>query len=324
MVDPLGSGGASKQPVRQPSEQRVPPELENARIDKVVSDLWGVSRKEARIWIGSGRVRIGGKVVKVLARRLKAGKRVEVLSAEPVEGAIRRPSAEGPPVEIIHLQRELAVVNKPAGLLSEGLVSAPSVESLWPTLMQNLGESPRVWLVHRLDATTSGVMVVARKAAMARELGNAFREGTVQKGYLALVQGLLMERREVNQPIGRLQGTRHGVVPGGKPASTRVTPLARGEDATLVWAEPRTGRTHQIRVHLAHLGHPLWGDSLYRGPRYIKVLNAAPAAVPRAMLHAARLILPGVAGRPLTFEALPPPDFIDTAGALGIDTVALP
>jgi 23S rRNA pseudouridine1911/1915/1917 synthase len=172
-----------------------------------------------------------------------------------------------------------------------------------------------VTLVHRLDRETSGVTVFARTRDAAAALAEAFRTGTPEKTYLALCA------RAPSPPEGRVElslgkdparaGLRR-VDPAGEPAATRYRTLRESPGGALVEARPETGRTHQIRVHLAALGAPLLGDARYGGPRRV-----GEVAVPRVMLHAARLELPHPAtGARMVFEAAPPEDFRAAEAAL--------
>jgi 23S rRNA pseudouridine1911/1915/1917 synthase len=171
-----------------------------------------------------------------------------------------------------------------------------------------------VTLVHRLDRETSGVTVLARSPEATLALAEAFRAGVPEKTYLALCL------RPPSPPAGRVDAAlgrdprRKGlrlVSPVGDAAATRYRTLVTGH-AALVEARPETGRTHQVRVHLAHLGAPLLGDPKYGGPRMVGAVS-----VPRVMLHAARLELPHpVTGAPLRFEAPVPADFRELAAAL--------
>jgi len=297
-------------------EFTVPSQLDGARLDRIVAALGEVSRRIARTWISAGRVRIGGRVVRVLSRELRAGRKLQI-QIETEQPPPTEPSEEEA-LQILFADRWLVAVNKPAGLLSEsGPGRGPSVESRLPAELLARGERGRVWLVHRLDAGTSGVLLLARTPQATARLADSFRQGEVKKTYLALCSGELARRQEINQPIGRVRGSRHGVVPGGKPSATLVEPLATGAAATLVRATPRTGRTHQIRVHLAHLGHPLLGDGLYGGPRYDQ--QPIPRPIPRPMLHAAAVTFPHPkSGRPQRLAVAAPHDFIEVAGSFGI------
>jgi RluA family pseudouridine synthase len=297
----------------------VPEHEDGERLDRLVASHVGCSRRVARVLIGQGSVRVRGRVLKILSRAVRAGAHVSV-QQRPESG---RPDA--PDVEILHLDRWVVAVAKPAGLLSEtDRQGSPSVETAVVRLLADRGERrTEVKLVHRLDAGTSGVLLLARTPMAARELGAVFARARARKEYLALVAGRLATPRNVREPIRRAAGVRHEVGEGGKQASTRFEPLRVGKKATLVRALPRTGRTHQIRVHLAHLGHPIVGDRLYGGPGYTD--SQPPEPIPRPMLHAARLEVPHPkTGDPLVLAIEPPADFVTQAHRLGIWSAEAP
>jgi 23S rRNA pseudouridine1911/1915/1917 synthase len=283
------------------------------KLDHVVAHAAAISRRVARTWIAAGRVSVNGKQVRIQTRPVRAGAEVSI---EPeATAAVVAPRLE---LEVLAIDRYLVAINKPAGLLSEhDRFGSPSLEELLPAMLRARGERDRVWLVHRLDAGTSGVIVVARTPMAVKALSEQFHDGKARKQYLALCCGRLEGERLIEAPIGRALRTRHEVRADGKPAATRIVSLDANDTASLVRAEPRTGRTHQIRVHLAHLGHPLWGDRLYGGPAYTPGASAEPIA--RPMLHAARLALAHPkTGAPLVFEATPPVDFLALTVRLGL------
>ncbi len=242
---------------------------------------------------------------------MRPGQRVEVHLEEG--GRAPAPATSLDRARLLYADEQLAAVDKPAGVPAQ------------PTLTSDLGHLPalagkllggEVLPVHRLDRETSGVVVLARTRAAAAALSAAFREGTPRKTYLALTarapappEGL------VELPLGpdpRRPG-RRTVLPGGEPAATGYRTLRSfpGGEA-LVEARPETGRTHQIRVHLAALGAPLLGDARYGGPR-----RKLELSFPRVMLHALRLeILHPATGAPLAFEAPIPEDFAAAERAL--------
>ena len=301
------------------------------RIDRLVAHACGVSRRVARIWIAQGRVRVSKRILRFFSRTVRAGVQVEIAGeAAPIPSS---PSGEGAgsafakrPLEkavfrILYLDRWMVAIDKPAGLLSEG--RSPSAESLMPGVLRARGEREKLWLVHRLDAHTSGVLLFARSPQAARALGEEFRSGKVRKHYLALCAGTLQDKQDVNQPIARAQGRRHQVAKGGKAASTVITPLAYDAVASLVCARPRTGRTHQIRVHLAYLGHPILGDGLYGGPRYWG--SAPPMAIGRTMLHASSLrVAHPKTGDRVGIACELPEDFVSLAQVHGFDAPGNP
>jgi len=209
-----------------------------------------------------------------------------------------------PSFSVIHLSDSLLVVNKPAGLstLPEGW------QPQAPYLLENLqAEFGRLWVVHRLDKTTSGVMVFARTAEAHRALNLQFQRRQTQKVYHALVNGcppwqthLARHRLRVNVGHSHRTVIDHAK---GLEAETALSLLRPGPQYSLLQAEPHTGRTHQIRVHLYALGFPLLGDSLYSAP--------PTGLIDRPALHALRLSFADPEdGLPLTFEAPYPEDFL--------------
>jgi len=199
---------------------------------------------------------------------------------------------------VLYADPWLLALLKPSGLLSQPGLGPELADSLISRAQQRW---PEARLVHRLDRDTSGLILLARDATTHRALSAAFAERRVRKTYLAVVQGLPADRGGViNQPLARIatRPPRYGVVPleqGGKPALTRWRVLRRFEGSSLLLLQPRTGRSHQLRVHLAYLGHPVLGDPIYGDPLY-----GEPAAAPRLQLHAAGLqLLHPSTGKPL-------------------------
>lgn len=212
---------------------------------------------------------------------------------------------------ILHAEDAFVVTNKPPGLLVIPGRQASSEPTARELLEAQLGA--RVYVVHRLDRDTSGLLIFALTAPMHRALSMAFEAGTVKKLYAALVQGTLAEPREIEVALasGR-KGKMRVAFPGelGKVAKTLVRPVEALRGATLVDAEPWSGRTHQIRVHLASIGHPLLVDPQYGQP-------AALGALTRTPLHARSLSLPALEGRAArTFEAPLPEDFAQALTSL--------
>jgi len=296
----------------------VPDDEAGARIDRLVQVLAGVSRKEARQWIGAGRIRIKGRTIRILARRFPAGTTIEISRVDDTQLEDAKPKQElHHGVEILYLDRAVVAVNKPSGLLSEhDRFGGPSLETVVPKILSAQGERDRVWLVHRLDAVTSGVVILARTPQATRHFNEMFREKRAHKVYLGLASGRLRKSKVVREPIRRVKGTKHGVGPDGKPAETHFMPIESTAGGSLVRAMPSTGRTHQIRVHVAHLGMPLLGDRLYEGPMYWGDKDRVP--VSRAMLHALSLkIAHPKTQEPLELIAKPPQDFVSLAQKMG-------
>ena len=233
---------------------------------------------------------------------------------------------------VVHADECLLVINKPAGLSlatrrDEPLAAARRLFSALPVAEQRTAAaiSDTLLLVHRLDVGTSGLVVLARDASTHRQLAEAFATRRVKKTYAALVWGRPLPRSGcLSWPLGpdRNDRRRMRVDPAGRAAISEYLVLGGPRFASLVMLRPATGRTHQLRVHLAHAGYPIVGDDLYGGPRHRGVRDAT---VRRALqpghplLHAWRLAIPALGGRaPLTLEAAPPPEFAAAISALGL------
>jgi 23S rRNA pseudouridine1911/1915/1917 synthase len=226
--------------------------------------------------------------------------------------------------EIIYSDRSLAVVNKPAGLLVH---SSSYQKTKEPTLVEwllkkfpeikNVGDEPkyRPGIVHRLDKETSGVMLVPLTQENFSYLKKLFQEKGVKKTYLAVVRGWLKESKGIiEKSIGIKSGTTRRTVYSSKMAKEAITEYELvknfehdGEKMALVKIYPRTGRTHQIRVHMNYIGHPVIGDALYGG-------RANSKLAPRQMLHCLLLEFVGESGQKARYEAEPPEDFKIIAG----------
>ncbi len=221
---------------------------------------------------------------------------------------------------VIFEDRRLFVLNKPSGLLMHPLGTSwlKTPEAARAEATENLAAliqvhrpavlkagTPRCGIVHRLDRMTSGVLVVAKDPETYAALCAAFKAREMDKTYRAIARGELKGAARVQAPIGREPGLRRIVVTSlGKPAETGFKAISKKKGATLVEAKPLTGRTHQIRAHLAYLGHPVAGD-----PEFDKRAEGVPVP-PRMMLHAYQLMFEHPAsGRPALFTAEPPKDF---------------
>ena len=261
---------------------------DGVRLDRFLSDhIPGLSRTQAQRLIAEGRVAVEGKVAKP-ALSLARGDHVYVELPPPVESSLL---PEEIPLRIVYEDRDIVVVDKPAGMVVHPAPGHPHgtlVHALLARIpdLAGIGGVLRPGIVHRLDKGTSGLVVVAKNDAAHQFLVRQFKERTVHKLYIALLEGHLEpERGAIEAPIARHPHDRQrmAVVAGGREARTsyRVLRYFNGR-YTLVEAVPETGRTHQIRVHFAAIGHPVVGDGLYGHPSHR--LN-------RQFLHAARLSL---------------------------------
>ncbi len=281
------------------------------RVDRLLSAALGLPRARVRRWIDEGRVRRNGSPCRP-ADRPRA---CDVLVAYPPEPVPSRLEPEPIPLRILYEDRELLVVDKPAGMVvhpAPGHARGTLVHALLHHCgsdLPGIGGTLRPGIVHRLDRGTSGVMVVARTERAQWHLAEQFRSHAIERVYRALVRGVPRAAAgRVERPVGRHPRDRKRMsveTRRGRPAATAWRVLERFPRAGLAWLEvrPETGRTHQIRVHLASAGLPLAGDPVYgraRGDRH---------GLRRPALHAARLgFTHPVAGRELAFEAPLPED----------------
>jgi 23S rRNA pseudouridine1911/1915/1917 synthase len=285
------------------------------RLDQALALTWGeFSRGRIQQWIEGGQVRVDGRQRRC-RERVCGGESVvldAVLDAAPGE------RAQPIPLGIVYEDAALLVVDKPAGLVVHPAAGNPDGTLLNALLHHapGLDALPRAGIVHRLDKDTSGLLVVAKTLEAHCSLVEQLKQRTVHREYRALVVGELVGGGIVEAPIGRhpTQRTRMAVVAAGRPAITRYRVLERYPGHSLLGVELATGRTHQIRVHLAYVRHPLIGDPAYgvrpRPPRRCSpALAAAVQGFPRQALHAIRLGLNHpVTGRAMAWEVPMAPD----------------
>jgi 23S rRNA pseudouridine1911/1915/1917 synthase len=302
----------------------VPGTASGERLDRFLAQaLDGLSRSRLKALIEAGHVQVAGRTIVEPKYPVKPGEAVTV-AAPPAEPA--EPEAQNIPLEVLFEDDHLIVVNKPAGMVVHPAAGNPD-GTLVNALIAHCGDSlsgiggvRRPGIVHRLDKDTSGVMVAAKTDAAHAGLAGLFAAHDIDRMYLALVRGAPVRPRGVIEgAIGRHPKDRKRMAvrrEGGKPATTHYRVVRRfGEAASLLECTLETGRTHQIRVHLAHLGHPVIGDPVY-GPRRggaPKGLDekgrGAVQVFPRQALHAARLgFAHPVTGEALRCEAAPPED----------------
>lgn len=281
------------------------------RLDVFLArQLSGVSRKKIKKALDEGRIQINGMPVRRAGLVLAGG--------EQLNGTIEA-NSEAPAwtLDIVFQDDCLLAVNKPAGLPSHRTSGGgPNAQDLAADMLGHTDHPPI--LLHRLDQDTSGVLLLALTSAANLELSRQFSAREVEKTYLAWVAGNPPEQFEVHNHLkAKSRGRTLAVNSGGQSAQTFFTTLSRHHNMALVEARPRTGRTHQIRAHLAGAGYPLLGDVLYGGPGFVEI-DGQTIAVPRHLLHAwkLRIIHPGK-GSPLTFEAPLPEDFKSFVGLVG-------
>ncbi len=279
-----------------PVERSIPAELAGLRLDQALARLFPEhSRSRLQAWVRAGRVTVDAAQGDV-KRKVWGGERIAVGVAAPHGDHADRPEAIA--LHIVHEDDAIVVVNKPPGIVVHPGAGNPQ-GTLANALLHHapaLAGVPRAGIVHRLDKDTSGLLVVAKTLAAQTHLVRQLAARTVKREYLALVHGRVAAAGAVDAPIGRhpTARTRMAVTARGKPARTRYCVVERFADATLLAVTLETGRTHQIRVHMDSIGHPLVGDPTYgrrAGPREGKRGSgqSAPTAFPRQALHAARL-----------------------------------
>ena len=302
-------------------EITVSSELDGLRLDRALAaTVPQHSRSFLASLIEQGHVAIDGKATTKPSSRVSAG---SVLTLELP--SVLPPTIEGQdlPLEILFEDADLVVINKPAGLVvhpAAGHSDRTLVNALLFHVkdLSGIGGETRPGIVHRLDKETSGVMVIAKNDATHRSLSAAWNTPAVRKEYLAIVYGIpKRDRGTLDAPIGRdpRNRKRMAVVSTGRNAFTEYDVVERLRHTSLVHCTLRTGRTHQIRVHLKRLGHPIVGDTLYSGPQWRgipdKRLQKALSSFERQALHAWRLTIPQG-----TFEAPLPEDMSELLDAL--------
>jgi 23S rRNA pseudouridine1911/1915/1917 synthase len=288
------------------------------RLDVVVAETLNRSRNHAQALIRGGQVELAPPSARAEpSYRLRPGDRLVIRPPTEAASDADEPAGEAIPLEIIYEDDALLALNKQPGLVAHpaaGHRSGTLVNALVHHRGKNLarrGGGERLGLVHRLDRDTSGVMIVAKTEEAHEKLSHAFAERAVLKFYRALCPGVFRRASgECRGAIGRHRVHRQKMTilkDGGRAAHTDYRVLSQGPRGAEVECLLHTGRTHQIRVHLAHLGHPVWGDHLY-GRKHPLPDGFEPT---RHMLHAARLeIAHPLSGKMLKLEAPPPADYL--------------
>lgn len=283
---------------------KVPTQLSGQRLDQVAAQLFSeFSRARLQHWIKSGDLRVDGQLVSPRHKLLGA----EQLTLTAVIEPTHHDTATQIDFPIVATDPHFWVINKPAGLTVH-----PGAGTSGATLLNGLlhldpkqAELPRAGIVHRLDKDTTGLMVVARSLEAHTALVRDLQRREMQREYEAVCMGVLTGGGEISAPIGRhpTQRIRMAVRPNGRPATTHYRVLQRYQHHTHLRLQLDTGRTHQIRVHMAYLKHPLVGDPLYGGRQRLPAgisanLRTQLQEFPRQALHAAELSFP----HPITRE----------------------
>ncbi len=301
----------------------LPADAAGLRFDQALARaLPQYSRERLKGWIEAGAVQIDGRPLRGKDRVL-GGEQVRIRAVLPAE---TRVVAEAIPLRVVFRDRALLVIDKPAGLVVHpGAGNARhTLQNALLALDPKLALVPRAGLAHRLDKDTSGLLLVARTPEAHTALTAAMARRAITREYLAVCTGVMTAGGTIDAPIGRhrTQRTRMAVRADGRLAVTHYRIVERFHAHTLLRVTLETGRTHQIRVHLAHIGFPVVGDPVYAGRRRIPA-GATPAVVAalesfhRQALHATRLrLLHPLNGRELTWEAPLPVDMQRLLAAL--------
>nr|VFJ56150.1 MAG: ribosomal large subunit pseudouridine synthase D [Candidatus Kentron sp. DK] len=305
----------------------IPGDLAGMRFDQALARLFSeYSRARIQNWIKEGRITVAGRDIRPrdLAR---GGERVSLV-AEVTESDVWEPEAL--PLAVVHEDEEIIVVDKPAGL-----VTHPGAGNRRGTLVNallhydpRLAGIPRAGIVHRIDKDTSGLLVVARTLRAHKRLVELLKEHDVAREYDAVAVGAMLSGGRVDAPVGRhpTHRTRMAVTHRGKAAVTHYRIRRRFCSHTHIRVHLETGRTHQIRVHMAHVGHPLVGDPVYGGRLFLpkgagETLVEMLRGFDRQALHASRLsFVHPASGEPCVFASPLPDDFaglLDALSALG-------
>lgn len=295
----------------------VPEDAEPQRLDRfLVSVLPDHSRSQVQKLIDEGHVTLVGRTAKANLL-VRAGDQMSVVIPDAAPSDAH---AEDLPIDVLYQDADVAVLNKPAGMVvhpGAGHASGTLVNALLHHIsdLSGIGGEIRPGIVHRLDRGTSGVMVVAKNDAAHQSLSQQFHDRSVEKEYIALVWGEVQAGRRIDAPIGRDPVHRQKMSARSRRARQAVTRITRAfhlPGLTLCQVAIQTGRTHQIRVHLSAIGHPIVGDSLYGGVhRRVPGDIRAVQRLERPFLHAARLAFTHPSdGRRVEFSAPLPADLL--------------
>ena len=307
----------------------IPAEQTGQRLDQALSALFkDITRSRLQQWIEDGRVTLNGRTPRK-RDKVKEGDAVEILVPPPVDSGWK---AQALPLVFVHEDNELLVINKPPGLVVHPGAGNPEGTLLNALIAHapKLARLPRAGIVHRLDKDTSGLLVVAKTESARQNLIGQLQEHSVEREYLAIVNGVMVAGGTIEAPIGRhrTQRTRMAVSSRGKPAVSHYRVMKKYRAHTLVQVNLESGRTHQIRVHMAHLHYPVVGDPVYGGRLKIPAgssekLKDVLRGFRRQALHALKLsLVHPETGKRVQWATSVPEDMSKLMEALAMDTKA--
>ena len=307
----------------------IPAEQTGQRLDQALSALFkDITRSRLQQWIEDGRVTLNGRTPRK-RDKVKEGDAVEILVPPPVDSGWK---AQALPLVFVHEDNELLVINKPPGLVVHPGAGNPEGTLLNALIAHapKLARLPRAGIVHRLDKDTSGLLVVAKTESARQNLIGQLQEHSVEREYLAIVNGVMVAGGTIEAPIGRhrTQRTRMAVSSRGKPAVSHYRVMKKYRAHTLVQVNLESGRTHQIRVHMAHLHYPVVGDPVYGGRLKIPAgssekLKDVLRGFRRQALHALKLsLVHPETGERVQWATSVPEDMSKLMEALAMDTKA--
>jgi 23S rRNA pseudouridine1911/1915/1917 synthase len=306
--------------------KKVPLEMGQKRFDQIAASLFSEhSRSRIQQWIKEGQVRVNDQVRKPRDKLIGG----ETLTLKALLVGEERWGAEPIELNVVFEDDDIIIINKPTGLVVHPGAGTPSGTMLNGLLYRfpELKSVPRAGIVHRIDKDTTGLMVVARTLTAHTSLVGQLQDRSMGREYQALVTGIMTGGGRVDEPIGRhaTARTKMAVTPTGKPATTHYRVTDRFQNHTFIRCKLETGRTHQIRVHMAHIGYPLVGDPVYAGRKRLpkgvtRAVSDALRHFERQALHAAQLeLIHPRTGERMAWQAELPDDMIDLLALLEAD-----
>ena len=308
---------------------QIPPALAGQRLDQALAALFpDITRSRLQLWIEDGRARLNGRIPRK-RDKVREGDAVEIRVPPPADGGWK---AQPIPLDIVHEDGDILVINKPAGLVVHPGAGNPEGTLLNALLNHapKLSTLPRAGIVHRLDKDTSGLLVVAKTERARQNLIGQLQEHVVEREYLTIVNGVMVAGGTIEAPIGRhrTRRTHMAVSTHGKPAVSHYRVIKKYRAHTLVQVRLESGRTHQIRVHMAHLHYPVVGDPVYGGR--LKIPAGASEKLKRVLhgfrrqaLHALKLsLIHPKTGKRVQWASSVPEDMSKLMEALASDAKA--